>query len=174
MLVKVIHKQHLDLRELFMQQQEFLLQGQLDEALTCLQHYDMCHQAHARLEERYLFPEFAKIEKQSRWDVDLYEKEHEKIASLFETISNDLHWLSEQQLTESQLRRNIIALLDKEKTFKGLTEHHEEREEEAMLKELDEKLDAKHIKQMVSDLKYTWVEVVGMNKHSYVWSKQAG
>ena len=161
MLVKIIHRQHLDLRELFMQQQEFLLQGQLDEALTCLNSFNLCHQAHARLEERYLFPEFAKIERQSRWDVDLYEKEHEKIASLSETISNDLYWLSEQQLTKSQLRRNIIALLDKEKTFKGLTEHHEEREEEAMLKELDEKLNSEHIKQLVADIKYTWAEVMG-------------
>jgi len=161
MLVNIIHRQHLDLRELFLQHQELLLQGQFDEAITCLNHYDMCHQAHARLEERYLFPEFAKIERQSRWDVDLYEKEHEKIASLSETISNDLYWLSEQQLTGSQLRRNIIALLDKEKTFKGLTDHHEEREEEAMLKELDEKLDSEHIKHLVSDIKYTWAEVMG-------------
>jgi len=161
MLVKVIHKQHLDLREIFMQQQEFLLQGQFDEALTCLQQYDMCHQAHARLEERYLFPEFANIERQSRWDISLYEKEHEKIASLFETISNDLYWLSEQQLTESQIRRNIIAL------------HHEEREEEAMLKELDEKLDSKHIKQLVSDIKYTWAEVMGGIKHISTLSRQA-
>ena len=138
MLVNIIHKQHLDLRELFLRHQEFLLQGQFDKALISLNHYDVCHQAHAQLEECYLFPEFAKIEKQTRWDISLYEKEHEKISSFFEIISNDLYWLSEQQLTESQLRRNIIALLDKEKSFKGLTEHHEEREEEAMLKELDE------------------------------------
>lgn len=50
--------------------------------------------------------------------------------------------------------------LDKEKTFKGLTEHHEEREEDAMLKELDKKIDSKHVKQLVSDIKYTWLEVV--------------
>jgi hypothetical protein len=52
-----------------------------------------------------------------------------------------LNWLSEQQLNDSQLRRNIIAVLDKEKTFKGLTEHHEEREEDVMVKELDEQLE---------------------------------
>ena len=173
MLVNIIHKQHLDLRELFTQHQEFLLQGQFDEALAYLSNYDICHQAHAELEERYLFPEFAKIERQSRWDISLYEKEHEKIASLFETISNDLYWLSEQQLTESQIRRNIIALLDKEKTFKGLTKHHEEREEEAMLKELDEQLDAKHMKQLVSDIKYTWAEVMGGIKNISPLSRQA-
>lgn len=160
MLEDIIHKQHLDLRELFLQHQEFLLQGQFDEALTSLNHYDVCHQAHANLEERYLFPEFVKIERQSRWDVSLYEKEHVKIAVLFEKISEELQWLSEQQLSDSQLRRNIIALLDKGKTFKGLTEHHEEREEKAMLKELDEQLEQSLIKELVSDLKFTWVEVV--------------
>jgi hypothetical protein len=171
MLVNIIHKQHLELRELFMQHQEFLLQGRFGDALVSIGDFDICQQAHAQLEERYLFPVFAKIERQSRWDVSLYEKEHEKIASIFETIANDLYWLSEQQLTDSQTRRNIIALLDKEKTFKGLTEHHEEREEEAMLKELDEKLDVKQIKQLVSDIKYTWAEVIGGIKHISTLSK---
>ena len=164
MLVDLIHKQHLDLRELFLRHQEFLLQGQFDEALNCLNHYDICHQAHAQLEERYLFPEFVNIERQSRWEVSLYEKEHEKITSLFENISKDLSWLSEQQLTESQTRRNIIALLDKEKTFKGLTEHHEEREEDGMMKELDEQLENNHIKQLDSDIKEIWVEVLDVIK----------
>jgi len=160
MLVDIIHKQHLDLRELFMQHQEFLLQGKFGDALTSLNHYDVCHRAHAQLEERYLFPEFEKLERQSKWDVNLYEKEHEKIIILFENISEGLNWLSEQQLSESQLRRNIVALLDKEKTFKGLTKHHEEREEEGMLVDLDKQLEKNHLEQLASDIKYTWLEVV--------------
>ena len=90
----------------------------------------------------------------------MYEKEHEKIETVFENISNDLQWLSEQQLNDSQLRRNIIALLDMEKTFKGLTGHHEEREEDALLKELDEQLDQALINKLGSDIKSTWMEVV--------------
>ena len=86
MLVKVIHKQHLDLRELFKQHQEYLLQGQFNKALMSLNQYDICHQVHAQLEEQHLFPEFVKIERQSRWDISLYEKEHEKISVLFENI----------------------------------------------------------------------------------------
>jgi hypothetical protein len=164
MLVDIIHKQHLDLRELFALHQEALLQGHFDVALTCLSNYGACHQAHAKLEEAYLFPEFAKIKHQSKWDVSLYIKEHEKIERLFVKISEDVNWLSEQNLSESQLRRNIIALLDKEKTFKGLTEHHEEREEDALLKELDEQLEPSLIKELVSDLKFTWIEVVASIK----------
>jgi len=159
-LEDVIHKQHLDLRELFLRHQEFLLQGQFDKALASLNHYDVCHQVHARLEERYLFPEFVKIKRKSRWDVSLYEKEHEKIESLFENISNDLQWLSEQQINDSQLRRNIIALLDMEKTFKGLTEHHEEREEGGMLKDMDEQLEQALLDKLGSDIKSAWMEAI--------------
>ena len=140
MLVKIIHQQHLDLRELFARHQDALLQGQFDQAIIKLDHFAACLKVHMQLEENYLFPEFAKIERSTKWDVSLYEKEHEKINHLYQTISTDLDWLSEQQLDESQQRRNIIALLDKEKTFKGLNEHHEDREEDALLKELGAKL----------------------------------
>ena len=160
MLVDMIHKQHLELRDIFMQHQEALLQGHFDDAIKCLTHYDVCHQAHARLEECYLFPEFVKIERESQWDVSLYEKEHQRIVSLFGNVSKHLNWLSEQPLSDSQLRRHIIALLDKEKTFKGLTEHHEGREEKAMMKELDEQLNRSLIKEIVSDINFTWLEVI--------------
>lgn len=166
MLVEIIHKQHLDLRELFAQHQEALLQGHFEDAMILLNNFNLCHESHAKLEERYLFPLFAKIKHQSKWDVSLYVKEHEKIKYLFAKISEDLTWLSEQSLSKSQSRRNIIVLLDKEKTFKGLTEHHEEREEDAMLKELDEQLEPSITKELVSDLKFTWVEIVGSFKHA--------
>lgn len=164
MLVDIIHKQHLDLRELFAQHQEALLQGHFEDAISLLSNFNLCHKSHAKLEERYLFPLFKNIKHQSKWDVSLYIKEHEKIERLFENINADLLWLSEQSLSESQLRRNIVVLLDKEKTFKGLTEHHEEREEEAMLKELNEELDPLLIKELVSDLKFTWLEVTASIK----------
>lgn len=166
MLVEIIHKQHLDLREIFALHQEALLQGYLEEAMTLLHNFNLCHESHAKLEECYLFPLFTNIEHQSKWDVSLYEKEHKKIDRLFQNISEDINWLSEQNLSESQLRRNIIALLDKEKTFKGLTEHHEEREEDAMLKELDELLEPSLIKELVSDIKFTWVEIIASFRHS--------
>lgn len=164
MLVELIHQQHLELHELFARHQEALLQGQFDDAKEWLEHFSNCQKAHIQIEEGYLFPEFAKIERISRWDVSLYEKEHEKIKALYQNVSDDLDWLSEQDLTESQLRRNIIALLDKEKTLKGLLEHHEDREEEAMLKELDEQLEERLLKELQLDIKMTWAEVMGLVK----------
>ena len=164
MLVKLIHQQHLALQELFARHQEALLQGHFDIADEWLQHFAYCQKAHMQIEEAYLFPEFAKIEHKSKWDVSLYVKEHAKIKILFQNIVNDLNWLSEQELNESQRRRNIIALLDKEKTLKGLNQHHEEREEEAMLIELDAQLDARQLKELQVDIKMTWAEVMGVVK----------
>lgn len=166
MLVELIHQQHQALQELFARHQETLLQGQFDLAEEWLQHYVNCLKAHMQIEEGYLFPEFAKIERKTKWDVSLYEKEHTKITTLYQNIIEDLNWLSEQELNESQRRRNIIALLDKEKTLKGLNEHHEEREEEAMLKELDEQLEERQLKELQIDIKMTWAEVMGIVKEA--------
>ena len=73
----------------------------------------------------------------------------------------DLGWLAQQLLSPSDQRRNIIALLDKQKTLKGLNEYHEDREEDAMLKELDQQLDERALKLLVSDIKFDWAEVMG-------------
>jgi len=162
MLVELINQQHLELRELFIRHQEMLLERQLEEAKIWLEHFNVCQKTHMEIEEKYLFPEFAKIERSSKWDVSLYQKEHDKIKQLFENIVNDLEWLSQQELNESQLRRNIIALIDKEKTLKGLNEHHEEREEEALLKELDEKMEQRQLKELRLDIKLTWAEVIAL------------
>ncbi len=160
MLVEVIHQQHLELRELFARHQEALLQGKFEEAKSCLDNFNIFQKAHMQIEDRYLLPKFAKIKRNSRWDVSVYEKEHDKISKLCNNVTNDLDWLSEQELSESEKYRNIIALLDKEKTLKGLNEHHEEREEEALLKELDEQLEQRQLKELKLDIKLTWAEVI--------------
>lgn len=162
MLVEIIKKQHLELRELFTRHQEMLLEGLFKEAGVWLEKYIICQKVHIQIEENYLLPEFAKIKRTSKWDASLYEKEHDKITSLYENIRDDLNWLEKQKLELSDKRRNIIALLDKEKTLKGLSEHHEEREEEAMLKELDEQLEQTQLKELKLDINLTWAEVIAL------------
>ncbi|MBL1141603.1 MAG: hypothetical protein HND53_06185 [Proteobacteria bacterium] len=166
MLVEIIQKQHSDLHELFARHQEALLQGLFDVAGTWLEHFHVCQTAHIQLEENYLLPEFAKIERRTKWDASLYQKEHEKITQLFGNITQDLEWLAEQELDESQKRRNIIALLDKEKTLKGLLEHHEEREEEGMLIDLNEQLEENQLKELKLDINLTWAEVIASVKET--------
>ena len=160
MLADLIHRQHLELRELFLLHQEALLQAGFDDAITLLSRFNTCLSAHMTLEEKYLFPAFALIERKTRWDVDLYEMEHGKIRRLYETLVDDLSWLRDQTLNASDLRRNIIALLDKEKTFKGMLEHHEDREEDAMLRELDLQLPGKQLKELAGEINASWEKAI--------------
>ena len=166
MLVKLIQQQHIDLRELFARHQEALIQAEFEEARRWLQHFADFQRSHMQIEEQYLFPLFEKIERQSQWDVSLYEKEHQKIEKLMQDTINDLNWLMEQELTDSDLRRNIIALIDKQKTLKGLNEHHEDREETAMLKELEDQMEEQALRFLVSDIKFTWAEIKAAMAHA--------
>lgn len=152
MLVEFIQKQHRELRELFLQHQEALLQARFEAASAALQAFRPRLSAHMALEEQYLFPAFAGIDRKSRWDAGLYAREHEKINQMYGNIAGELQRLSEEPGKDSAQRRNIIVLLDKEKTFKGLLEHHEDREEEALLRELDEQLPEKDREELVSRL----------------------
>ncbi len=162
MLVEIIKKQHLELRELFARHQEMLLLARFEEAKVWMEHYSVCQKGHIQIEENYLLPEFEKIKRTTKWDSSLYEKEHAKILKIYQSIAEDLMWLSEQKMEESEKRRKIIALLDKEKTLKGLNEHHEEREEEAMLKELDDQLEERKLRELKLDINLTWVEVIAL------------
>ncbi|HSR63681.1 MAG TPA: hypothetical protein VLN56_09775, partial [Gammaproteobacteria bacterium] len=155
-----IHKQHLELRELFMRHQEYLLQEEFENAIEQLEQFNTCLDAHMELEEEHLFPEFARIERKSRWNLDLYETEHVKIRRMHEHIAAELEWLHAESLGASDRRRNIIALLDKEKTYKGMLEHHEDREEDAMLRELDEQLPAERLEELGSKINAGWKKAI--------------
>ena len=92
MLVEIIKKQHLELRELFARHQEMLLLGQFKEAKVWMEHYSVCQKAHMQIEENYLLPEFAKIKRTTKWDSSLYEKEHAKILKIYNSVVEDLDW----------------------------------------------------------------------------------
>jgi hypothetical protein len=109
----------------------------LDDAGALLGRYRDALVLHMQFEEQHLFPAYAELPEQGRWAASLYVQEHRKIQKLLEACSTGLEWLREQRLDASQMRRNVIALIDREKTLKGLLEHHEAREEESMLPLLD-------------------------------------
>lgn len=136
-LTDQISQCHRELRELFVFHQEALLIAEFNEALKLFASYKVCHDLHKQFEDEYLFPVFAELPEQGRWPVSVYEKEHDKIGQWFSRLEQDLQNLAQLQLDKRQQRLNIIAMLDREKSFKGLIEHHEEREEDAMLPALD-------------------------------------
>lgn len=156
MLAEIIHKQHLQLKEMFSCHQELLLQGDLNEAFSLLEKYAFYQKAHIQIEEESIFIEFTKIYRETLWDLSLYKKEHKNIIKLYKNIAEDLNWLRHQSMDASQKYRKIIAIIDKEKTLKGLNEHHEAREIEAMIKELDEKLTQDKSRNIAHHINSVW------------------
>ncbi len=140
-LTEVITQCHQELDELFLLHQEFVLLGKFDEAKQLLNCFKELHHVHMSFEEEKLIPKLYELGSQGRWPASLYTDEHAKVRELMGKTEDNLISLSKRQLSCKNLRREIIALLDTEKTFKGLCELHQEREEAGMLPSLDKQTD---------------------------------
>ena len=175
-LVQQFKACHFHLDELFLLQQEALLQAKLDNALIILRSYKTCHDLHMRFEDDKLIPEYASLPDQGRWNATLYQQEHQKVLELYEKIEHGLNCLIEQDLKPSQLRRNIIKLLDRQKSFKGLCEHHQEREESSLFVELDRQSDANWRAEMRTSFSEIWdrkIELEFDSIRSLSWAQRA-
>ena len=137
-LTAAITQCHRRLDEIFLLHQEEILQGNLDEAIKLFRYFRKLHRIHMDFEDQRLIPVLAEPGHRGRWPASLYSDEHAKVSSLMAKTESSLITLGSSRSTGSGLRREIIAFLDQERTFKRLCEHHQEREEIAMLPELDE------------------------------------
>lgn len=136
-LTDTIARCHRQLDELFLYHQEALLEGRFAEALVLLDCYKSPHDLHKALEDEQLLPRHAGLGDGVRWPTSLYGHEHDRIGRLLSKLEERLHGAAEQHLGGRARRRAIIALLEQEKTLKGVVEHHQEREEQGLLPELD-------------------------------------
>jgi len=142
-LTEVIVRCHQELNELFLLHQEAVLLGNFDDAILLMDCFRELHHLHMSFEDESLIPGLDGLGERGRWPASLYRDEHAKVQELMGKTENNLLLLSKGQLSNKALRREIIAFLDREKTFKGLCEHHQEREEAGMLPELDRQTEAK-------------------------------
>ena len=142
-LTEVIAQCHKELDEVFLLHQEAALLGRFDEAMQLLHCFKELHHLHMGFEDEELIPKLDGLSDQSRWPASLYADEHAKVQELMGKTENDLLSLSKGRLSNKDFRRRIISFLDKERTFKRLCEHHQEREEAGMLPELDRQTDTK-------------------------------
>jgi hypothetical protein len=140
-LTAVVTRCHQELDELFLLHQEAVLLGSFDAAIQLLNCFKELHHLHMGFEDEKLIPKLDTLGNQGRWPASLYTHEHAKVQQLMGKTGDNLLSLSKGQRSNKNLRREIIAFLDTEKTFKGLCEHHQEREEAGMLPELDKQTD---------------------------------
>jgi len=156
MLTEVITRCHGELDELFLLHQEAVLLGRFDGAIQLLNYFDELHHLHMSFEDEELIPKLAQLGDQGRWPASLYSGEHSKVQELMGKARSSLLSLSEDQISNKSSRRQIIELLDKGKTFKGLLEHHQEREEAGILPELDRQTDTRWRESVIRPFLKEW------------------
>ena len=132
-LTEVIAQCHKALDDVFLLHQEAVLLGRCDAAVQILNCFKELHHLHMEFEDKKLIPKLDGLGDRGHWPASLYTDEHAKIQELMGKTENDLLSLSKSRLSNKDFRRRIISFLDKERTFKGLCEHHQEREESGML-----------------------------------------
>lgn len=140
-LKSVIARCHEELNRLFFLHQEAILVRELPRAIETLDRFIVAHDLHKHFEDTHLLPRLAELENPGDWPVSLYHHEHDKIGEFMTRLEKQIAELNARNLSGTELHFNIIELLDREKSIKGLCEHHQEREEAGMLLVLDEQTD---------------------------------
>ncbi len=162
-LTEVITQCHQTLDELFLLHQEAVLLGRFDDAIKLLNCFKELHHLHMAFEDGQLIPRLDEPGYQGRWPASLYSAEHAKVQGLMGKTENHLLLLNKGQLSGKVLRREIIAFLDNEKTFKGLCEHHQTREEAGILPELDKQTDTEWRKSIIKLFLKDWTYCLERN-----------
>ena len=137
--------------------------GSFDTAMQLLNCYKELHHLHMSFEDEKLIPKLDGLGDPGYWPASLYTAEHAKVQELMGKAEGDLLSLSMGQLSKKELRRKIIAFLEKEKSFKGLCEHHQEREEAGMLAELDKHADAEWRTGVIEPFLQEWTSCMERN-----------
>lgn len=125
---------HEKLDEHFLLHQELLLERRFAEATLALARYVRLIELHMRHEEELLLPIYAREEPPRRWPLVLYTGQHQRMRELLRSASERVAQLSQQQSVRG---REIIELLDSERTYKHLAEHHDGAEREGLFPALD-------------------------------------
>ncbi len=157
-LFSTTHAYHALLDELFLLHQEAILAREYTLVTTSLLLFKQWLTAHLELEDELFLPALSRHCPEPRWRPELYRKEHQKILKLLEELD-----LRVREFGIESGRRDIIRLLDHQRRFKGLLEHHEEREEKGLLKELDEYLPLEDLEALLLQCQQRWQALPEMN-----------
>ena len=136
-LKALLEHYHERLNECLLLQQDALIDKDITLALQLFCQFQLLMTDHLRLENLILLPLHGEIET-VRWPSSLYKLEHDKIIKLMSK--------AEQQLRSAQLNNNInrhreiVNIIDYQRTLKGVLEHHEAREEQGLVAELTQHL----------------------------------
>lgn len=123
---------HSKLDEIFLEHQELLLERRLGEATAKLEVYRELLELHMRHEEELLLPLYARHGPSKRWPLVLFTGQHQRMRELLDAVAERL-----RSMPAEVRPRDVIALLDFERTYKHLSEHHDGAEREGLFPALD-------------------------------------
>jgi hemerythrin-like domain-containing protein len=133
--------------------QECLLEQQLELALSSHDLLQRGLELHIEVENTQLFPAYEQWLTDGRWPLLVYQKEHEQLLKM---LTKSRAMVADLSGSGSKLRQQILALLDYQRSLKNVVEHHEEREEQGMLPELDAALDAAQSQALIAAMAASW------------------
>jgi hemerythrin-like domain-containing protein len=161
-LFATVHRFHQYLDELLHLHQESLLERDTVLALEFWQLHVQMLRLHIELEEEWLLPALERSVVKPAWGANIYRAEHGKILSLGDKLNQAISSLHDI----GPGRRALITLLDKQRSYKNVLEHHEEREEKGLLPELDAALSAREIHQLNSACGKCWDDLYQKQRHT--------
>lgn len=151
---------HGRLAEVFALHQELLLCAQFEAAELSFESFVSFLNLHMEHEERVLFiahDTLAEHGEPLRWPAKIYRAEHDKLRAMINRQRQQIkQLLAMSEASASELRRQIITVIEYQRVFKNVLEHHEEREEMALLLELDRHLQPQVTKRFIAELFEYW------------------
>lgn len=148
---------HAELDELFLQHQEALFAGELAGAGELLDRFVARLRVHMRHEEDWLLPLYEerreRVAAERAAAADVYRLEHARMLALLAELRAALRGL---EASGAPAARDVIALLDRESTFKHLVEHHDTREHNALYPALDRLASAEERRELTARCEREW------------------
>lgn len=164
---KLTQSYHVLIDEFLLLHQEALVAMDFELAMDIWCLFGDLLQSHIDTENSLLFPAFDLQCVDVRWPVSLYLHEHHKISSLLHQVETRL-----QALQAKPTRRGVVNLLDYQRSFKNVIEHHEEREEIALLKELQAQVSANLLADLMLGLQAAWPNIDDLLEKKTVFERR--
>lgn len=149
-LYQCISHFHGEMNEILHLHQEALLVQDLPLAIRFLRLFKSLIITHIEWEESHLLRLHEELVDEPQWKTLIYREEHNKIRDMLKEVIVRLN-----QTPVTNNRRWTIEILDYERVFKNVLEHHEEREEKGLLIELDHFLKKPQQDKLITDCHLT-------------------
>jgi uncharacterized protein with PIN domain len=123
---------HRALEVLFLRHRLALMDAEVGRALKMLRRFNLCMRRHIEDERALIFPLYQHAAPAAGYEKgahpDIFENEHRKILDHMERMEASTEALEEEAGGAEKLRARCLQLLDREKVFADLLEHHDLRE----------------------------------------------